>query len=97
MAASNKMFTREQFELINDMVRLLRPIILRPVIIVRKAFIQKPKMPEKIKTKTGYRVQIYDKKQQNFPNNKTQQKFHQQISGKKELKAIESDISEQIL
>ena len=76
MAASNKMFTREWFELINDMVRLLRPIILRPVIIVRKAFIQKPKMTEKTKTKTGYKYMV--------KNNKTSQiiKHNRNFTGK---------------
>ena len=59
------------------MVRLLHPIRLRQVIIVKRAFSQKPKMAKK------NCVQIYDKKQQNISNNETQQKAHRQISGKK--------------
>ena len=47
MAACNIMLAIGWFETINDMVRLLHPIRLRQVTIIKKVFIQKSKMPEK--------------------------------------------------
>ena len=47
IAASNIMLTNGQFETINDMVRLLHPIRLRQVKIVKKEVIGNFKMTEK--------------------------------------------------
>ena len=60
MAACNIMLAIGWFETINDMVRLLHPIRLRQVTIIKKVFIQKSKMAEK-KTKIVYKYIIKNK------------------------------------
>ena len=57
--------------------------------------LKNPKLKKKLNKNS---VQIYDKKYQNFPENKTQQKFGQQISEEQlELLTMDFDIAEQFL
>ena len=75
------MFVGGYFETINDMVPLLCPIRFRQVILYKESVYSK--IQEKIRKNEFIKknkanknsVQIYDKKQQKFPINKTQQKL----------------------
>ena len=75
------------------MVRLLRPIRLRQVIIVKKAFIQKSKMLEKTKTKIVYKYMIKNNK--TFQIIKHSGNFVSKYQEKRE-KTIDFDITERI-
>ena len=95
IAASKIMVTSGQNGATNDIVYWLHPIGKRHVIIVEDLNLKNPKFQKKLNKNS---VQIYDKKYQNFPENKTQQKFGQQISEKQlELLTMDFDIGEQFL